>query len=318
MRCLLVGNYGAGNVGDEALRAYFLEAFPEVEWQVLSAAPTGKELPRLPSGIRSFLRFDWLKTVRAYRSCDGVVLGGGSLFTESESVRACVLWGLHVWLAVRCGKPVYLAFQGIGPFRSKVGEWCARFAVRNSCFLSVRDEASAARIEGWMKSIKVVHTFDPAFLLFRSHKNVSGAKNVFMIIPRKNSTKSFAETVRTRMQKMAPEHVRILLMEPSQEKTVLTEMRSLLPDEIAPEVHDAETVDGLLSGFADASFVLTQRYHGGMAALAMGVPYETVPQAPGDKLSTLQGLTGADADGLAKLALHGEEQLRYTLRSHGH
>lgn len=120
------------------------------------------------------------------------------------------------------------------------------------------------------------------------------------------------------MQKMAPEHVRILLMEPSQEKTVLTEMRSLLPDEIAPEVHDAETVDGLLSGFADASFVLTQRYHGGMAALAMGVPYETVPQAPGDKLSTLQGLTGADADGLAKLALHGEEQLRYTLRSHGH
>ena len=86
---LLVGNFGVGNVGDEAIRTYILQAFPEVHWTVLSGdRMQSGDVPRLPYGIRSFLSTAWWKTLRAYRSSDGIVFGGGSLFTDVESKKA--------------------------------------------------------------------------------------------------------------------------------------------------------------------------------------------------------------------------------------
>ena len=114
MRLLMVGNYGDGNVGDEALREYFLRRYTSHRWTVLSAHPsTPQELPRLPSGIRSFLSFKWLRTLNQLPDFDAVVFGGGSLFTDIESPLACILWWLHVRAARFFGKPVLLAFQGV-------------------------------------------------------------------------------------------------------------------------------------------------------------------------------------------------------------
>jgi len=73
MRLLLVGNYGVGNLGDEALKEYFLTRFPEIDWIVVSANPRTGEVARLPMGIRSFFWLRWMATLRAYREADGVV-----------------------------------------------------------------------------------------------------------------------------------------------------------------------------------------------------------------------------------------------------
>ena len=84
MKCLLVGNFGVGNLGDEALKDYFLQEFSTVDWTVVSADPQGeKEVARLPGGVRSLLKLQWFKTLFAYRSCDAIVFGGGSLFTDA-------------------------------------------------------------------------------------------------------------------------------------------------------------------------------------------------------------------------------------------
>ncbi|MEK7137506.1 MAG: polysaccharide pyruvyl transferase family protein, partial [Patescibacteria group bacterium] len=142
MQYLLVGNYGVSNAGDEILREYFLERFPEIDWKVLSAHPEKGEFPRFPAGLRSFFSLRWLSTLRELRKADGMVFGGGSLLTDTESVRACFIWFLHAAAAWLLHKPIILAFQGIGPFRTKAGEWCSRWVVRRAAFISVRDEES--------------------------------------------------------------------------------------------------------------------------------------------------------------------------------
>ena len=156
MRALLIGNYGVGNWGDDALRDYFLTAFPEIEWTVVSASarpPVRPErtipiVPRLPLGFRSLFR-PWWRTLRAIARTDAVVFGGGSLFTDSESLFACFLWGMHACVARFFHRPVFLASQGIGPFRTRLGEGIARSVALRSAFLSVRDTASMARVETW-------------------------------------------------------------------------------------------------------------------------------------------------------------------------
>ncbi len=313
MRAALVGNYGVGNLGDEALREYFLEAFPGVEWKVLSADPGVGEYPRLPAGIRSLLQFRWIKTLGMVKQADAVVFGGGSLFTDVESPFACFLWWIHAMAAWIFRKPIVLAFQGMGPYRTKRGEWFARSVVRKSAFISVRDEESLRRIESWLKSTKIVQTFDPVFSIMVSKKTGNGTKNVFVIIPRKNSTATFLDNVYKKLETHTWEEVRIVLMEgrDESERKIASDILSKVGSGNG-HVLSVETLDELMKSLENASLVCAQRFHGALAAIAAGIPLEVYPQGEGDKLSIAAGAAArgvAGKEALLSLVKEGEDAL---------
>ena len=317
MRFLLVGNYGVGNLGDEALKEYFLKRFPEVEWQVLSADPKANELPRLPGGIRSLLRFDWLKTLKALKQSDGLVFGGGSLFTDQESVMACVLWGIHAFASMIMRKPYFLAFQGIGPFRTGMGKWIGHRVCAKAAFLSVRDEMSAERVAFWKMNKNSVQTFDPVFDLIEAKNTDMRIKNIFILIPRANSGDAFIQKAKELAHQKSFDAIHILLLQPGDQKEALfaAKLRSHLMGDVASlEVH---TLEDLVTALSDASLVLTERYHGALAALAMAKETMIVTQGNDDKLSSLVRFFPPDAETLKRLrerVLSGEVALRNALQ----
>lgn len=307
---LLVGNYGVGNLGDEALREYFLQAFPEMQWTVLSARPdrTKGEVARFPGGIRSLLSFQWFKTLRALRRSDGMVFGGGSLFTDAESAYACFLWWIHVQCTRLCGKPVLLAFQGIGPFRTRVGEWFARSAVRSASFLSVRDALSAARMESWEKNTKIIQSFDPVYLLLYRENSYDRSKKVFTIIPRENAPDTFIDQAVFAAEKYDEISIFLLCPESAPENAIADQIKNRLDGKsvtVIP-IHDVTTLGDEIG---KSSSVFTARYHGAIAALACGVPFTASVQADGDKLASLEGLSGRREE-LAEMVRSGERELR--------
>lgn len=313
MRAALVGNYGVGNLGDEALREYFLSAFPKIEWNVLSAHPKEGEYARLPGGIRSLLSLQWIATLRMLRKADAVVFGGGSLFTDVESPFACFLWWIHAKVALVLGKPVVLAFQGMGPYRTRRGEWFARSVVRQAAFISVRDEESCKRIEHWSKSTKIVQTFDPVFSIMVNKKMTSDTKNVFVIIPRKNSSAMFLQKVYENMESTMWEEVRIVLMEgdDESERKIAYDILSKVGSDVC-QVLAVQTLDELMDSLKNASLVCVQRFHGALAAIAAEVPVKVYSQGEGDKLSIAariaeQGIAGKES--LLSRIKQGEEAL---------
>ncbi|MBM3227976.1 hypothetical protein FJZ27_03920, partial [Candidatus Peribacteria bacterium] len=197
MRLLLVGNYGVKNLGDELLREYFLKTFREVEWIVLSAHHTQYTIhstdycsvPRLPFGLRSLLKTPWWRTIGALRRCDGMVFGGGTLFTDIESLKAPLLWWWHALWARFLRKKIILAFQGIGPFRTRVGEWCSRWVVARAELVILRDAESFSRIASWQKQHCVL-SFDPVLSLFAVEKR-DATGSIFVVIPRASTTQEF-------------------------------------------------------------------------------------------------------------------------------
>lgn len=312
MRALLIGNYGTGNLGDEALREYFVREFPRVEWRVVSAHPSLQELPRLPAGVRSFCSLRWWRTVAEYRHADAVVFGGGTLFTDSESLLACILWFLHAALAVLVRKPLFLAFQGIGPFRTRTGEWCARYAVSHAASVSVRDDASLRRVEAWKMNKKTVRSFDPIYSRIVERKG-DGTQSVLLVIPRGNSTDTFRVRVGAEVKKESWNEVRVVSMAPDDPRELLqcSVLRSLLKEQgMEASIVPVRTLPELVSQMEVASFVLTQRYHGAIAAMAAGVQSEVIPQREGDKLAELTPWTNLDSGGRADLTARVEEGRR--------
>ena len=307
MRYVLLGNYGVGNLGDEALKEYFLRRFPDVRWRVLSAHPRVHELPRLPAGVRSFFT-PWWKTLRAIRRSDGVVFGGGSLFTDAESSYACFLWWWHAFLSRLLGRKIALAFQGIGPFRTKRGEWFARSACRMASHISVRDSLSRERLEHWKLNTEVIQTFDPVFSLIYNGKKHLSSKNVFIIVPRKNSSATFRDRARELLDSGEWDEVRILSMQPDDpEECALCAQLTAYAAHV--RVVPVRLLSELAAHIAAASFVLTQRYHGALAALALGKEFEVLAQEEGDKLSQIPVLQW-DGSRCLQLIAQGEAALR--------
>lgn len=301
MTYLLVGNYGVGNLGDEALRKYFLLRFPQVQWRVVSAHPGREELPRLPGGVRSLLSLRWLRTLGALWKSDGMVLGGGSLFTDTESVRACFLWWVHVLSARVLRKRIILAYQGIGPFRTRMGEWFARSAVRSAHFISVRDPLSAVRVRMWRCRADVLETFDPVLSLVEEQKIDLSAQKVLVVIPRNNSDALLREHLSRLLQSGRFEHVCILSLKPD-DSAESAYCQSLLASLRTPcTVVSVRTLRDLVSSVARGSLVLTQRYHGAVVALALGLELDVIPQAEGDKLDALRAL-------ISETPAHGRRQ----------
>jgi polysaccharide pyruvyl transferase WcaK-like protein len=314
VKCLLIGNYGAANFGDEALREYFLKAYPEVEWTVVSAnpEPSKKEVSRLPGGVKSFFRFQWLRTITAFKRSDVIVFGGGTLFTDAESVYACFLWWLHAKAGRMFGKPLVFAFQGIGPFRTRMGEWFTRDALRGSRFISVRDPLSLDRVKTCGMSTKIIQSFDPIFSLFKSQVREEKTQKVFIIIPRHNSDLLFRQIVSEEVKKQLFDRSVILSLQPNsiEEQQSIEEIQKdilAIPTTVVP----IRTYVDLAQQMNMATQVVTQRYHGAIAALAMGVPVRIVPQKEGDKLASLIGVRGEEVEGLIE---EGEKALREMLK----
>ncbi|MFH1670162.1 MAG: polysaccharide pyruvyl transferase family protein [Patescibacteria group bacterium] len=306
MRAVLIGNYGVGNLGDEALKEYFLKRFPDVKWSVLSANPQEGEFHRLPAGLRSLMR-PWWRTLRVLRKSEGVVFGGGSLFTDTESVYACLLWWWHAFVARLFGKQLHLAFQGIGPFRTRLGEACARWVVKRAASISVRDTHSFNRIAGWEKNTKVVRTSDPVISLIQAKNIGDSSKNVFVIIPRKNSTVRFIERARELSKEREWDSLRIISMQSqdTEEQKTCQKINEVCGGGV--EVRSVLTLDDLSVEVMQSSLVLTQRYHGALAAIALGKEYEVLKQKEGDKLSSLRG---SRRETLVQLVQEGKKSLR--------
>jgi polysaccharide pyruvyl transferase CsaB len=143
-RVFLVGYYGVGNVGDEAIRSAIERAADALGVDVVAyASRTASDDPRaVRTGPRGAIGH-----VRAILAADRVVLGGGGILKDEG--RRLPLELLATTLAARLlRRPVRLLAVGVGPFYRRSGRWLVRATARLSAVRTVRDEASAAALRG--------------------------------------------------------------------------------------------------------------------------------------------------------------------------
>ena len=290
---LLIGNYGVGNLGDEALKNFFLTSYLPVHWTVLSSTVNQEnEVPRLPTGIRSILRFNYLPTLQAFTQADVAVFGGGTLFTDTESRWAGFIWWVHTFWCYALGIPYILAFQGFGPFKPGLGMWFAKWAVKKAALVIVRDEESHQRIKHWKVKTKILETVDPVVwqvCQVAQQNELTSTDGHLVIIPRHNSTDSFNDALAD-VFKQDWQQITIVSMEPNNQTELIVCQQIALqcPGEV--QLTSVATLQELIEIIATAEHVVSQRLHGAITAIGLGCSVDVVPQRNGDKLDALAQL----------------------------
>ncbi|TAE61288.1 MAG: polysaccharide pyruvyl transferase CsaB [Nostocales cyanobacterium] len=161
MRVLLSGYYGQGNGGDEALLATLLQMLPSsVTPVVLSGNP---QLTSLRYGVESYNRKDFLQVIKALRSCDAFVWGGGSLIQDVTSFISPFYYGGLMAIAQVMGLKTIAWGQGIGPLLRPQTRWLAKMNFAGCVNVSVRDRQSSALLSSW--NIPHILAPDPVWAL---------------------------------------------------------------------------------------------------------------------------------------------------------
>lgn len=141
---VVLGYYGFGNLGDEAILATLCQDLEDLgvsreEIVVLSGNP---QHTRGQHGVQALGRFEMGKLWRTLPSAHCLIAGGGSLFQDVTSKRSIPYYLSIVELALLRNVPVFMYAQGVGPVRTKIYQRWVRRAFNKSVAYTVRDEAS--------------------------------------------------------------------------------------------------------------------------------------------------------------------------------
>ena len=113
------------------------------------------------------------------------------------------------------------------------------------------------------------------------------------------------------MQSIKPESILIISMQPDDQKE--REYCQKLAVALGAQVHEVRSLQELSSALSGCSQLVTERYHGALAGMTMGIPVEIVSQVSGDKLDQLRREKRSVGE-LRELVRRGEEALRSALR----
>ncbi len=147
---LILGYYGFGNVGDEAVLAAILRElatlWPGARFIVLSGDP---QATIEEHGVESIFRYDVRAVSAALRTSQLLICGGGTLLQDVTSSRSLYYYLAMLLWARLYRLPVIIYGQGIGPLRHRWNQRLALWALGQTELVIVRDQGAYDQLLAW-------------------------------------------------------------------------------------------------------------------------------------------------------------------------
>ena len=290
MKIGIVGNYGATNIGDDAILTAILKSLSEHEITVFSASPDKTKndfgvhvAPLFPLGIRSLFKIGFKKSISAMRKVDAVVLGGGGLFQDNH-LYACFIWAWQVFWITYLHKPLFIYGTGVGPLKTRIGKWLTKWAYNKAEVITVRDHYSKDTLSkiGVLEQ-KMYTTSDPAFLYRKPSISKERTKNVFIISlrPWLKYNSKIISTFSSFLEKLKKEkNAEFIFTSMQQIKEHDQRIIDAVCKKVGGELYIPRHFSDLISIMQSAEFAIGMRYHFLIAALLTETPVLPISYSP--------------------------------------
>ncbi len=179
MKVFIIGWFGAGNIGDEAILLSELRILKaqlrEVEFSILSFDPerTQKlttDIPEVKKIVRmgakkNIFRSNMFGIINTFRTVDVVIIGGGGLFQDIYNHYPTPFFASMALAAWLFRKRLIFYCLGIGPLNTRIGKKLCKFAANLAEIISVRDPESKELLKHFGVTREVCVAADPVFWL---------------------------------------------------------------------------------------------------------------------------------------------------------
>ncbi len=281
-KILICGNYGAKNIGDELILMGAKKLLKGFEIEALSEHKNEKyglhHHPKFPAGLKSFFAFIFLKksNLKALKSCDFFLLGGGNLF-GGPSLKANIIWGIQAIFAIFYKKPLIIFCQSVGDKAPFFIKKLIVFIFEKSQKIYLRDEISGEILKefGLKKETKILS--DPALLIEFEDKNER--KNTILSLRQiDNINEIFIEELSNFLR--TKENIRFINFETGLENDeIISEKIAAKLKFDTSKICFNENPEQVLKEFSVAKLAICMRLHSIICAIITNTPFIAVSYA---------------------------------------
>ncbi len=281
------GYYGFDNFGDEGILSILVQNLKslgnKVEITVFSSNP---EKTSSFYDVKAIKTFNIPKVFVNLLNTDVLISGGGSLLQDVTSLKSLLYYLFVIFTALILGKKVVIFAQGIGPINNPFARFLTKILLKNSSYLSVRDEKSVFLLRGWGLNPRLVD--DPLWSLDLLEKNPKGRVGI-QLRSWKTLTDDFVNTLaREVSEKYSDKEIYIYSFQDSQDLAVCKKFQNFLT------LLNKDTKTTLLSGLKNQEIIesfrcldvlIGMRFHACLLSLKYGIP--TLPLSYDAKVEKL-------------------------------
>jgi polysaccharide pyruvyl transferase WcaK-like protein len=295
MRIAVLGSYGEGNLGDEAILAGIRNRFKAAELVIFShnpalsrtLHPAVQVLPMLPAGLRSYLKQfgnGQLKhSLQVLKSCERVLIGGGgifydSLFSQGRNPIKVWYWRTKLLQFYQISFELYC----VGISKLQKAESCKLMAqiARTAKQISVRDQISESNLRncGYQQDLQVLK--DPAFdFPLPKDKRTYDGFTVGLALRKWQHQNQIFQQVIQELQNLPEKNFQLKLIPFSvgrdDDRIVLSEFKQSLPLDLKQRCELLEPVDpkAAFEMVAGLDLLIGMRLHSLIFAKLARVPY---------------------------------------------
>lgn len=289
MKIAIIGNYGATNIGDDAILKALLEQLEGHKVTVFSAYPEMtrtlfgiRAVSLFPLGFRSFWRNDIKASFQSLKECDTVILGGGGLFQDSY-LYACFLWAWQVFWVSKLKKPLFIYATGVGPLKTRIGRWLTRWAYGQADVITVRDQYSADELKKTGLKQEIHITADPVFNFKKPDTIKNRSKNTYIVSLRpwlQYNQKIISVFISFLQELKEVKGAEFIFVSMQQIKQQDLQILKPLVSKLGGELYLPNHFSDLLQIMETAEFAIGMRFHFMVAALLTQTPLLPVSYAP--------------------------------------
>lgn len=278
----MIGNYRAGNFGDDAIFAGIISELREIEYHGSISYMGGninsseeiygafKKYPFLPLGFRSFINGNLFESIKAIKNSDLIIIGGGGLFVDTETIFATIIWSFHAFLCIVMKKPFICYSQSVGPLKSKISILLTKIVFNRANAIHLRDQLSMDSLRKLGVNREVTIGIDSAFSYLSTQ--IEQNKEDHLIISFRDWSKSTNDQwnliLDTANEFAYQKKLNVILVPMDiSRKSEIEKMKKIHQRTIIPN-----SIEDLSKLVSTAKLVLSMRLHMGIFAASLGVP----------------------------------------------
>ncbi len=316
-RALVVGFYGAPNVGDEVLLDLLVRRIRELGGEPVVAS-IDPSLTRRMHGVDAVQFANVGDIARALMHCDVLVMGGGGIFQDHHPFNLDAVYlpyandisgyARPMLLARQLGVPTIVWGQGVGPLSSEGARTLVRELFQHAAAVSVRDESSKALLRQIGVDRDILVAADPGWLFRRyhplpaqqaAHDAGQPQNKVLAVVVREWDKGQWKTSLVEALRTAVPAGWRIQWVAfqahtegsgATSDLPLIESLRQQLPGRSNDELIAPATTDATWQTIASADAVLSMRLHASILALLAGKP--TAGLEYDDKLSHAHAMAG--------------------------
>lgn len=295
MQITVLGSYGEGNLGDEAILEGIRLRFPEASFTVfthnlslsLAQHPGMHAQIMLPAGIRSYLKQistgQLKKSINILKESDLILIGGGGIFYDSKFSNGrnpVKVWYWRTKLLKKLGLKFELYCVGISKLKKEKSRKLMNKISELAERVSVCDKGSERNLREIGFADKIELKTDPAFDFIKEKGEVYSEYTVGISLRKWQEQNKFFEKALSKLTELSQgKNIEIKLIPMStgidDDRIVLREFKARLPEELRKktELLELKTPASAYSAIAGLDYLIGMRLHSLIFAKLSGIKY---------------------------------------------